>query len=244
MFSKRALTYHWRNNDPVITTGIMALCIFVWLVEVLLSIIRPTGARLMVAYGAFTPLMSLQHPWTFISSMFMHDPSGIVHILFNMLTLWSVAPMLERLMGHLPFLALYMLSGLGGDAGMMVWAVISPDSAGWLTSSYGASGALFGLFAAILVVFRRGGYDIRPMLIWMVINFLMPFVIGGIAWQAHLGGFVCGGVFTWLLVSGLHALRGKSLTYRTVTYGLVILVLIIAMSLLCNISNPLMFALM
>lgn len=242
MFSKRALRYHWRNGDPVITSAIMAVCVFVWLLEVLLSLLWPAGLRMMVAYGAFMPVVSLQHPWTFITSMFMHDPSGVVHILFNMLTLWSVAPMLERMMGHLPFLALYMLAGLGGGAGMMVWASISPDSTSWLTSAYGASGALFGLFAAILVVFRRVGYDIRSMLIWMGINFLMPFLIGGIAWQAHLGGFVCGGALTWLMVSGIRALRGKSIAYRTVVYGVVMLLAIIAVSLLCNIANPLLLS--
>ena len=64
----------------------------------------------------------------------------------------------------------------------MVWALFSQD--GWITSSYGASGALFGLFAAILVVYQRIGIDIRSMMIWMLINFLMPIITPNIAWQA------------------------------------------------------------
>lgn len=169
--------------------------------------------------------------------MFLHQPASLWHILFNMLTLWCVGPVLERMMGHLPYLALYVLSGLGGSAGMMVWALFSQD--GWLTSAYGASGALFGLFAAILVVYQRIGIDIRSMLIWMLINFLMPIITPNIAWQAHVGGFIIGGVFAWLLVSGLHALRGKSLQQRTLMYGVIMLAVIIAIVVACNMSNPL-----
>lgn len=165
-------------------------------------------------------------------------PAGLLwHILFNMLTLWCVGPVLERMMGHLPYLALYVLSGLGGSAGMMVWSLFSQD--GWLTSAYGASGALFGLFAAILVVYQRIGIDIRSMLIWMLINFLMPIITPNIAWQAHVGGFIVGGAFAWLLVSGLHALRGKSLQQRTLMYGVIMLAVIIAIVVVCNMSNPL-----
>lgn len=109
---------------------------------------------------------------------------------------------------------------------------------GGLVGAYGASGALFGLFAAMLVVYRRIGEDIRSMLVWMAVNFLMPFLVGGIAWQAHVGGFIVGGVFTWLLISGVHALRGKSLTFRTMVYGAVVLALIVAGVLVCNLSNP------
>ena len=71
-----------------------------------------------------------------------------------MLTLWSVGPMLERLMGHWPFLALYMLSGIGGGMGMMLWGALAPGQAGWFTAAYGASGR------AVRSV--RGGADRLP----------------------------------------------------------------------------------
>lgn len=171
-FSARSMRYRWRNGDPVITVTIMAICVAVWIVETLLKIVWPTGCNAFVGSGAFMPALATHRPWTFITSMFLHQPASLWHILFNMLTLWCVGPVLERMMGHLPYLALYVLSGLGGSAGMMVWSLFSQD--GWLTSAYGASGALFGLFAAILVVYQRIGIDIRSMLIWMLINFLMP----------------------------------------------------------------------
>ena len=186
------------------------------------------------------PYEFITHPWTLLTYMFVHY--DVWHILFNMLTLWCVGPVLERMMGHWSFLALYAVSGLAGGTGMMLWAVLSGAS-GWITPVYGASGALFGLFAAILVVYRRIGLDIRSMMIWMLINFLMPVIMPNIAWQAHLGGFLFGGMFTWLLVSGLRILRGKSLPRRTLIYGTVMVIVIIAIDLLCNVVNPVNMAL-
>lgn len=238
LFSARSLRYRWRNGDPVITTAIMAICIVVWAIEAVLFLVWPEGGNAFVNAGMLLPSTAVRHPWTFITSMFLHQPTSLWHILFNMLTLWCVGPVLERMMGHWPYLALYLLSGLGGGAGLMVWAVCSPS--GWMTAAYGASGALFGLFAAILVVYRRIGIDIRSMLIWMLINFLMPVITPGIAWQAHVGGFIVGGVLAWLLVTGLHAFRGKSLTWRTTVYGITVFVVVMAIIVGCNAGNPLM----
>lgn len=236
LLSARSLRYRWRNGDPVITVAIMAVCIVVWVIEAVLFLVWPSGGNALVNAGVLLPATAMHRPWTFITSMFLHQPTSLWHILFNMMTLWCVGPVLERMMGHWPYLALYMLSGLGGGAGLMVWAACSPS--GWVTSAYGASGALFGLFAAIVVVYRRIGIDIRSMLIWMLINFLMPVIMPGIAWQAHVGGFIVGGVFAWLLVSGLRALRGRSLPCRTTVYGIVLLVAIVAIDVCCNMANP------
>lgn len=220
----------------------MAVCIVVWIVEAVLNLVWQGGLNAMLNAGMLMPATAVHKPWTFITSMFLHQPNSLWHILFNMLTLWCVGPVLERMMGHWSFLALYAVSGLAGGTGMMLWAVLSGAS-GWITPVYGASGALFGLFAAILVVYRRIGLDIRSMMIWMLINFLMPVIMPNIAWQAHLGGFLFGGMFTWLLVSGLRIPRGKSLPRRTLIYGTVMGIVIIAIDLLCNVVNPVNMAL-
>lgn len=83
------------------------------------------------------------------------------------------------------------------------------------------------------MVFRRVGEDIRSMLVWMAVNFAMPFVISGIAWQAHVGGFIAGGVLAMLLTSGIPTLRGRSLTQRMAIYGGAIVVVLVAVILLC-----------
>ena len=232
----------------MVTWSLIAACVCVWAVEVLLRVLWPSGFAAMLNAGMVMPLTMVSRPWTWLTSMFMHAPSPL-HILFNMIALWSVGPMLERMMGHLRFLALYLISGLGGSVGLLVWARLSGSwlsalyggSSAWLTPVYGASGALFGLFAAVLVVYRRVGEDIRSMLVWMAVNFLMPFVVGGIAWQSHAGGFVTGGVLTWLLVAGVPAWRRRSFTWRMCVYGVAVVAVLLAVTALC--APPVRFSL-
>lgn len=238
LFNRNALRYQWRSNGPVITGAIILVCVAVWVVEALLMLVWPTGGAIMVYYGRFDPLLAVAEPWRFITSMFLHAPKSLMHIAFNMLTLWCVGPILEKLMGHWPFLALYLISGFGGSLGLMAWAALEPSGQGWLTGAYGASGALFGLFAAMLIVYRRIGEDIRSMLIWMGINFLMPFLTPGIAWQAHVGGFIIGGLFTLLLVSGPKFMLRAGLGVRTAVYGALLLGLIILGVMACDMASP------
>ncbi|QTB91910.1 rhomboid family intramembrane serine protease [Bifidobacterium saguini] len=237
MPTKREIKYEWERGGPVITWALIAVCTVIWLIEVLLGFISPLLQSLLVYQGMLSPMTLVHRPWTAITSMFLHAPNTIMHILFNMIGLYSVGAALERMMGHWRFLGLYVISGLGGSLGLMVWAVASPNN-GWQMAVYGASGAIFGLFAAILVVYRRIGADIRSMLVWMVINFALPFVVGGVAWQAHVGGFVVGALLTWLLTSGLPVWRHKSLAWRMQVYGWSVTVLVVAGILLCNMANP------
>ena len=226
--TKRQILNEWRLGGPVITKVIIAVCVAVWVVEIVLSLVAPRAFNAMVGAGMMVPLTMVIHPWTWLTSMFLHAPN-MLHILFNMIALYSVGPVLERLMGHWRYLALYLISGFGGAVGLVVWA---RATGAWLTAAYGASGALFGLFAAVLVVYRRIGVDIRSMLVWMAVNFLLPFVVGGIAWQAHVGGFVVGGALTWLLVAGVPALRRRGLTQRMLIYGGAMAAVLIAITLL------------
>lgn len=229
MPSKRELRSQWTSGGPVITWAIIAVCVVIWLVEIILRYTAPTAFASFVGAGMFMSLTAFAHPWTWLTSMFLHAPS-VLHIMFNMLALWSVGPVLEKMMGHWRFLALYVISGLGGAVGLMVWAKLA---GAWGTAAYGASGALFGLFAALLIVYRRIGVDIRSMLMWMAVNFLLPLVVGGVAWQAHLGGFITGGVLTWLLVAGVPALRKKGFTQRMVIYGAAVVIVLIVIAWLC-----------
>lgn len=238
MPTKQEIRYQWEHGGPVMTWALIAACTAVWLVEVLLGFLSPTLQNWLIYRGMLAPATMLAEPWAIVTSMFLHAPNSILHILFNMIALYSVGPVLERLIGHWRFLGLYMISGLGGALGMMVWAVVAPVGQGWQTAAYGASGALFGLFAALLVVYRRIGADIRSMLVWMAVNFALPFVVGGVAWQAHVGGFVVSGLLTWLLIGGIRPWRGKSLAWRMQVYGWSVTVLVIALIAACNVANP------
>lgn len=229
------LRLYWRNDGPVITTIITVLCVMVWLVELYGYYLNPNFYEFLLNNGAFIPLLVGRKPWMYITSMFLHA-TNVTHILFNMLTLWAVGPVLERMMGHWRYLTLYLLSGVGGGAGLLVSAVIRP--ADWLVSAVGASGAIFGLFGAVLVVYRRSGTDIRSLLVFVGINLAMPLFVPGIAWQDHVGGFIVGMFFTLLLNSGARFLRGKSLNTRMWISGLLVLFLLLAVSLLCYGYRP------
>lgn len=234
------LTYmrrRWGDDLPLVTIWITLICVLVWLVQMAAYLFRSQNYLfVLVNQLAFAPALALRHPWTFVTSMFMHS-TNVTHILFNMITLWVVGPVLERSLGRWRFLALYLLSGLGGDLGMMVYAFLVPN--GWNISAIGASGALFGLFGAILVIYRRMGMDIRSMVVWMVINFCMPLVAPGIAWQDHVGGFLIGLLCMVALdrIAG-RARSARSFTIRWVGITVVFLVAITALVLLCNATNP------
>lgn len=222
---KQTVQASWRRQDPVITWIIVAVCVVVWLIEICLRYLAPGWFVLFVGNGMFVAGAAVIHPWTWLTSMFLHAPS-VLHVLFNMMALYVVGPPLERLLGHWRFLALYLISGLGGALGIVVWGSVTGN---WFMAAYGASGALFGLFAALLVVYRRIGADIRSMLIWMAINFAMPIVIPSIAWQAHVGGFIVGGTIAWLLSARIPWLRKQSLSGRMwIVGGSVTVILICA----------------
>jgi membrane associated rhomboid family serine protease len=108
-----------------------------------------------------------------------------------MVALWFVGPTLENTLGRARYLTLYLMSAVGGSVASVLLATAT-DS--WNSASLGASGAVFGLFGAILVVSKRLGGDVRGILVLIGINLALGFVMSDIAWQAHVGGLVTGGL--------------------------------------------------
>ena len=134
--------------------------------------------------GTFVDGVASGAYWQVVTVMFTQIE--VWHIGFNMLALWVLGPQLEVAVGRARFLALYLLSGLAGSA-LVLWAA---DQYG---STVGASGAIFGLMGALLVLAYKVGGDVRGILTWIGINFLITFVfVSNISWQGHLGGFVGG----------------------------------------------------
>lgn len=145
-----------------------------------------------------------------VTSMFTHE--AIWHIAFNMLSLWWLGGPLEAALGRARYLTLYLISGLAGSALTLLLAAPT-------TASLGASGAVFGLFGATAVLMRRLNYDLRPVLALLAINLIFTFTVGGIAWEAHIGGLVGGLVIGYAMV---HAPRERR---ALVQYGACALVL-------------------
>jgi membrane associated rhomboid family serine protease len=118
-----------------------------------------------------------------LTETFIHY--GIVHLLLNMYALWILGRDLETALGPARFTALYLLSGLGGSVAAYLFA----DGI-----AAGASGAIFGLFAALVLVLRRLKLDTSSVIPVIVINFILTFTIPNISIAGHLGGFVAGGL--------------------------------------------------
>lgn len=119
-----------------------------------------------------------------LTSMFLHY--GLLHLLMNMWALWILGRALEGMLGPVRFLALYLVSGLGGSVAVFLFS--DPHSA-----SAGASGAIFGLFAALFVVLKRLGRDTSAVIPILVLNIAISFV-PGISLAGHLGGLVTGAI--------------------------------------------------
>ena len=128
--------------------------------------------------------------WRLLTAAFLHI--GLLHLLVNMLALAVVGPALERLFGAWRFLTLYLVGALGGS--VAVYLFDAPVSA-----VAGASGAIFGLFAATLIVLRNLGLDARFMVLAVVVNFAVSFA-PGISLLGHAGGFIAGGLCALALV--------------------------------------------
>lgn len=128
-----------------------------------------------------------------LTSAFLHEPGlsgfGPAHIIFNMWALVLVGPALERLLGAVRFIALYLVSALGGA--VLFYLLVPPNQ-----PALGASGAIFGLFGAWFVVARRLRVDPRGIIGLIVINLVISFAIPDIAWQDHVGGLITGGLLT------------------------------------------------
>ncbi|MER5970851.1 rhomboid family intramembrane serine protease [Streptomyces sp. NPDC002055] len=147
--------------------------------------------RLQYYYGGPVEGVAEGQWYRLLTAMFLHQQ--LMHIAFNMLSLWWLGPPLEAALGRVRYLALYLLSGLGGSA--LSYLLASPGQ-----PSLGASGAVFGLLGATAVLMRRMNYDMRPVLALLVLNLIFTFTWGNIAWQAHIGGLVVGAAVAYGLV--------------------------------------------
>jgi membrane associated rhomboid family serine protease len=136
-----------------------------------------------VRYGLIPAAVEAGQYERLITAAFLH--AGLLHLATNMLTLYVVGTPLERVLRTGRYLTVYVLSALGGSL-LSVWA--SPQ---W-SVGVGASGAIFGLFGALLVLRRQVGADARGLGVLIGINLVISFTVPNISWQAHVGGLVTG----------------------------------------------------
>ena len=147
--------------------------------------VNGTGSTIYLHGVLFGPLLEQGEWWRLMTAAFLHY--GPVHLLLNMVALYWFGSLLEERIGSGRYLLLYLVSGLAGSAGALLW------SNGFLTPTVGASGAIFGILGAGLVLERQRDYVFGGSALGViVINFVFTFSISGISKGGHVGGLVGG----------------------------------------------------
>ncbi len=219
-----------RTGNPALTSQLLiALNAAVWVLILATGwrssplvdqlALRPDGGLLRVNGVLYDlgPGVADGAYWQLVTSMFTHVE--LAHIGFNMLALWVLGPQLELALGRGRFLALYFISGLAGSA-VVMWLAVP------YTQTLGASGAIFGLMGGLLVVAIKVRGDVRGMLTWIGINFVITLMfIGRISWQGHVGGLVGGMLVAAVLV---YAPRQRRRTWQIAGVSAVAAVIAVA----------------
>lgn len=206
------------SGRPVVTSSILGVTAAVFALQVLGV---PVQAWLGFYTGALYPQLTggAFEPWRLVTAALVH--SSFWHIALNMLALWLIGRSLEPLLGRGRFLALYLFGAVGGSVAV---ALLAPNS-----FVVGASGAIFGLFGALVIIARHIGGQITGILVILGINLAIGFIPGmGISWQAHVGGLIAGAVVGLILArtreSRQRGLQIALLVAWAVVLGLLLLI--------------------
>jgi membrane associated rhomboid family serine protease len=176
------------STGGVVTKSLIGITVACFVLQYLYGFSSSIRDFAMIGY-AFSPEsggvigVAAGEYYRLITAAFMHG--GILHIMFNMWVLFALGPMLESVLGRARFLALYLLSALGGSVASYAFGEAN-------IPSVGASGAIFGLMGAVLVVGKRLRQDVTNVLVLIGINIAIGFVVPNIDWRAHLGGLITG----------------------------------------------------
>jgi membrane associated rhomboid family serine protease len=212
-----------RNRIPLVSGTLIGLNVAVYLITALTSVRglnHPEASSLFEKWQLLPQRVgSNDEFYRLLTSAFLHV--SLLHILFNMFALAIIGPHLERLLGPWRFTAVYLLAALGGS--VAVYAFGSR-----YTPVAGASGAIFGLFGAALLLVRELGLDRQWLVATIVLNFVFTFAVSDISKLGHLGGFVVGGLAT-VVIAGPSWRTRRRVPAQTQLLGLSgVLVLLIA----------------
>ena len=211
-----------RESPPYVTIALIALNVVVYLytgTQAAGGLDHPVLAPLFLDWQLQPDVIVHQGQYyRLFTAAFLHV--SLLHIGANMLALGVIGVPLERLLGRWRTLAVYFIGILGGSA--TIFAFGSPDQ-----PVAGASGAIFGLFAASLVLVRRLGLDLQWLIAVIALNFVFTFSVHDISRLAHVGGFLAGGLAA-LMIAGRPRNRTRVST-RSQVLGLSAIVVIPAL---------------
>jgi membrane associated rhomboid family serine protease len=181
------------RSDAIVTRILVALNVIVYLITVAQgSGINSPGGSLFYKWALFGPAVANGDWWRLITAAFLH--AGIWHIAVNMYALWWLGSAVEGAIGSLRFLLLYLGSGLAGSAGALIW---SPH-----TITVGASGAIFGMLGAGLILeWRATGRLVGSFAVLLLVNLAFTFGFSSfISVGGHVGGLIGGLIGTAIIV--------------------------------------------
>jgi membrane associated rhomboid family serine protease len=171
------------DNQGYVSKILIVICVVMYVLERVLSTefteLRLIGGRPDLGI----PGVASGEVWRLLTAAFLHG--SVLHLLLNMYAVYLFGPPLEQAFGRVRFVVLYLVSALGGSAASYAF---SPP----LTPSLGASGAVFGLLGAFLVVSRKLGRDASFLYVLLAVNLAFGFFAANIDWKAHLGGLAAG----------------------------------------------------
>lgn len=193
MLSLHDLLYQRTPRIPV-TAFLVAANLFVFAAMLINGAgLWHSSNSIQLAWGAnFGPATQDGEWWRLGTAMFLHF--GVIHLTLNMWALWDAGQLVERMYGHLRFAAIYFASGLSGN---LLSLVVHKG----LTVSGGASGAIFGIYGALLIFVWRERQNLHPhefrWFFWgaagfAAVSLMLGFLITGIDNAAHIGGFLTG----------------------------------------------------
>ena len=200
-----------------ITLALVVMCVGVFALQLFFGV-NPTNPtnQALIAWGAnFLPFSLGEAPWRLVTSLFLHI--GFMHLLFNMFALYYFGQVAERMFGAVNFLALFLLSGVGGNLLNNFLGLHSVMAGEPPIISAGASGGIMGIGMALLVAaltktsFNNFALNFRSLLIVMAINLSYGFLVGGIDNASHVGGAIVGGLLGVVYVMQYRAIRQQQL---------------------------------
>jgi membrane associated rhomboid family serine protease len=198
----------FQGTGALVTKALIAANVLVYFGELAGGASLSTFGGTLVTRGALDgPDVAAGDWWRLVTSGFLH--ANLLHLGLNMLVLWFVGPPLEEALGRGRFLLLYFVSLLAGAAGALLQAP--------LVYTVGASGAIFGLFGALLVLeYQATGRIVGGQAFTLIaLNLVFSFAINGVSWGGHIGGLI-GGILGTLALSRFG--RGRT-TYTRLGVG-------------------------
>jgi membrane associated rhomboid family serine protease len=163
-------------RETPVTMALIAVCVVLYIA----SSARPNLLNDAAEAGV---LVQGGQWYRLFTAIFFH--LNFLHIALNMVSLLVIGRLVEPVLGKWRYLALFLVTGLGG-------AVASYLFSNPFVEAVGASGAIFGLFGAYFVLARRASADTSGIVVLIVVNLVFSFAVPGIAWQDHVGGLVTG----------------------------------------------------